>query len=164
MDTALNLEILLTHIFNTYEKNRIVNWQFKWIAWCKKRHSSLEGTEKDVLQKGLWQLSQSKDIDIVRYLSIFSILREMFVRIVGFFRFYPSILTILLRFAAKIAIAPCISIHESPYDKALSYPNTFFNSEFFASILYRSFDSSLKRSDSWNFIWDWCSSDFIDIE
>lgn len=35
-DTALNLEILLTHIFNAYEKNRIINWQFKGTAWRKK--------------------------------------------------------------------------------------------------------------------------------
>jgi len=50
----------------------------------------LEGTEKGALQKGLWQLSQSKDIDIVRYPSIFSILREMFVRIVGSFPLLPQ--------------------------------------------------------------------------
>lgn len=44
-------------------------------------------------------------------------------------------LSILLRFAAKIVIAPCICIHASPYDCALPYPYTCFSSAFLASIL-----------------------------
>lgn len=63
------------------------------------------------------------------------------------------IFTVLLIFAAKIVIVPCISIYDSPYDNVLSYPNTFFSSAFFASILYRSFDSILNRSVCWNSIW-----------
>lgn len=44
--------------------------------------------------------------------------------------------SIRLIFAAKIAIAPCIRIQFMPYESARSYPNTFFSSEFLASILY----------------------------
>ena len=42
----------------------------------------------------------------------------------------------LLILAAKITMAPCIRIQSMPYESARSYPNTFFSSEFFASILY----------------------------
>ena len=41
-------------------------------------------------------------------------------------------------FAANMVIAPCIRMASIPYDSALSYPKTFFSSEFLASILYRS--------------------------
>ena len=104
------------------------------------------GTIREPIQNKYCVDTYKQVAEIQRIVRIFKInVREII-------SYFVIIFTILRMFAAKIVIAPCISMHDSPYDRALSYPNTFFNSEFFASILYRSLDNSLKRSVFWNFI------------
>lgn len=48
---------------------------------------------------------------------------------------------IRFKFTVNIVVAPCIYMSIRPEDDAISYPCMCFNSLFFASILYRSFDS-----------------------
>ena len=57
-------------------------------------------------------------------------------------------LRILLISVIKMVKAPCIRILSRPYESVLSYPNTFFNSVFLASILYLTRDFSLNNSVS----------------
>ena len=67
--------------------------------------------------------------------------------------YLDSFISLMIRFtfAANIVIAPCIRMDSIPYDSARAYPNTFFSSAFFASILYLSVRSvSLNSSVFWN--------------